>query len=93
VVLHFRHHSFDRGSQEQKENRKGKDGKAMNKEHSYYKHKRVEGMSEQRKEALIILFESGKLSDLRTIAKDLGVTYLTLLSRVKYWRFIKTNKI
>lgn len=64
----------------------------MSTEHPYYKNKRIEGLPDMKKETLISLYEIGNFPDIKTYAKELNISYPNLLNRIKYWRFLRSNK-
>lgn len=64
----------------------------MNKEHPYYKNKRMEELSEAKKTYLVSVYKEDNFSEIKKFAKELDVTFQTLLIKVKYWHFEKSKQ-
>lgn len=63
-------------------------------EHSMVKFKRLDSLPQHYKDFLIGVFESshGTHESLRPFAEELNVVVPTLVRKVKYWIFRKTNQ-
>lgn len=63
----------------------------IKKEHPYYKNKRIEEISEAKKSYLVSVYAEDNFREIKRFAKDLEVTFQTLLVKIRYWHFERTR--